>query len=153
MEFTVKTRGFRELQENLAKLDAAIQKREARAAVRAGAAVLRRQALANARAQFHRQTGALFRAFRVAIKRIGGLFRARIFISPREAFYGPFLIAGWRHIGRGKGRRFQLRHGTIQGKRIAGKPIMDQALEQKAEEAVRVVADRLAQGVANFRGR
>lgn len=134
----VKIRGLAELKAKLAKLPVDLEKKVLRKGVTAAARVILRQALANARAKFQARSGLLFRSFGISVRRRKDGKGVSAVVGIRgDAFYARFLEKGWRAIGRGKGRRAQLRRGSIQGKRIPGRPFMEPALEAKADEAVR----------------
>jgi len=130
--------GLAELKELLRKLPADLEKKALRKGARSAANVILAEARRRYGAQFTSRTGKGKKSFAVMVgrrKKGHGVF-ARIGVRG-DAFYLSFLEKGWRHIGRGKGRRARLRSGTIQGKKIPGKPFMEPAFDSKAEEAVR----------------
>ena len=143
---TVKIEGLAELERNMNQLAEDVAKKHAVAAVRAGGKVLKDAILASERAHFHQRTGKLFENIRTSLK-IKGLgargawVKFSVFLKS-DAFYGRFWELGFRHIGRGKGRRSRLRRGLIEGKQMR-REWMRPAMEQAAPAALGALIAKL----------
>jgi len=119
---TVKIEGLAELERNMNRLAEDVAQKHAVDAVRAGERILQAAIVAEAERRFTRRTGTLFANIRATLRVTGrgvrgATVKAYIYLRS-DAFYGRFWELGFRHIGRGKGRRMQLRHGAITGKRM-----------------------------------
>jgi HK97 gp10 family phage protein len=127
---TIEIHGLREIQEKIKRLPAAVGRRVVYAALRKGAAVVRKEAQKNVPVK----TGALRKGFKVSRSKIHksateyGVYltlkKGRGRHDPADPFYGRFIEGGFKR-------------GNHQ---IPGVYFMRRALEAKAAEAVAAIA-------------
>jgi len=134
-------KGLRELNEKLKRLGKDIERQAMRKGVRAAGRVILQQAKTNAR-RFKRQTGTLEKSIGMTVrKRRDGRISAIVGLD-KTGFYGRFLEQGFHAVGRAKRRGASGRRGRGAardrgaGRRVAGRPFLGPALEQKAEAAL-----------------
>lgn len=130
-------RGLRELRDKLRAIPADLERKALRKGVIAAARLILREAKARYRGLFTNRTGTGLKnlSLMVGRRRGGRGVFARIGVR-LDGWYLGLLEAGWRHIGRGKGRRAQLRSGALRGKQIRGRPFMEPAADSQMNAAL-----------------
>jgi len=146
---TVEIKGLAELERAMNRLDERLAKKGAVEAVRAGNRLLKGAIVAAARAKFQRKTGKLFANIRTSLRIKGrgvkGATVKMFTFLKSDAFYGRFWELGFWHIGRGKGKRRQLRRGTLPASKKERKrnEWMRPAMEAVAPQVIEAVTAKL----------
>lgn len=125
----IEVTGLREMEQALDRFGPELAGNVIRPAMTWGAQTFRKAVLERAKATFQAHTGRLFREIEAAVHVAargrfgfsvrGAIIRWRIGMAEaKHAPYGRFWEGGFRHIGRGKGKRTRLRRGQLQARQI-----------------------------------
>lgn len=160
MSTTIQLIGADVLEARLTAMEPKLARKAVRAGVSGGGEIIRKQATANAKAKFKRQTGDLFNGIlkTVSVKRNpagGSTVVARVGLrkgGKHSPFYGRILESGWTPAkGRKKNVRFLKQLVRRKGQRhVAGRPFMQPAFESRVNEALQVIQDKIREGIENL---
>lgn len=140
---SVKLQGGKELERKLLALDRKIARKIVSQALRAGAKVILKQARANA----PKRTGLLRRSLKVKAGkskkgRVSFVVQTAAGHYKGETFYGSFV-----EFGHKLGKRRRAKGVKDERKRIPAQPFLEPAFNSKKEQAARVIADVIRQGI------
>jgi HK97 gp10 family phage protein len=135
-----------QLERDFNRFAEAVAKKGIVAAVRAGGRQWKAALAAALDATFTSRTGTLRKNLRTSLRIKGRGVKGvtvKFFAGlSRDAFYGRFWEMGFRHMGRGKGRRLLLRRGGVEGQRMR-KEWMRPAAEGAAPGVIETVVTTL----------
>lgn len=149
-------KGLAELQLALNELPAKIEANIMRAALRAGANVLRDEAQSTA--AFMDRSGRLRKSIRVGTKLRGGVAQASVTVGPKKGdkrpFYGPFLEFGTKAhtIKATKGKALAVGVSSVHHPGVRPRPFMRPAIDAKTTAAVEAVREYIRQRLADKHG-